>query len=55
MKASKVFETVEKGFGPALSIMMLIDLGKDLFEYSKQKVQARKKARANKLTPAGAH
>ena len=54
MKASKVFETMEKGFGPALSIMMLIDLGKDLFEYAKEKVQTRKE-RTRKLNPAGAH
>ncbi len=53
MKARKVFETMEKGFGPAISILMLIDLGKDVYEYAKEKVQNRK-AR-NALTPAGAH
>ena len=53
MKARKVFETMEKGFGPAISILMLIDLGKDVYEYAKDKVQTRK-ARTS-LTPAGAH
>lgn len=56
MKASTVFKTVEKGFGPAISILMLVDLGKDLYEYTKEKVQNRKKDRTNNhLTPAGAH
>ena len=55
MKASKVFETMEKGFGPAISILMLIDLSKDLFEYTKEKVQARRQSRTSNLTPAGAH
>ena len=54
MKASKVFETMEKGFGPAISILMLVDLGKDIYEYTKQKVQTRRE-RTRKLTPAGAH
>ena len=53
MKARKVFETMEKGFGPAISILMLIDLSKDLFEYTKEKVRSRKARTA--LTPAGAH
>ena len=55
MKARKVFETMEKGFGPAISILMLVDLGKDLYEYTKEKVQNRKKGRTSNLTPAGAH
>lgn len=55
MKASKVFETMEKGFGPAISILMLVDLGKDIYEYAKEKVQNRKKERTSNLTPAGAH
>ena len=55
MKASKVFETMEKGFGPAISILMLVDLGKDVYEYAKQKVQTRRRERTSKLTPAGAH
>lgn len=53
MKASKVFETMEKGFGPAISILMLVDLGKDIYEYVSQKVQSCKARTA--LTPAGAH
>ena len=52
MKARKVFETMEKGFGPAISILMLVDLGKDLYEYTKEKVQNRKKGRTSNLTPA---
>ena len=55
MKASKVFETMEKGFGPVISILMLVDLGKDIYEYAKEKVQTRKKGRTSNLTPAGAH
>ena len=55
MKASKVFETIEKGFGPAISILMLVDLGKDIYEYAKEKVQTRRRERTHKLTPAGAH
>jgi len=55
MKASKVFETMEKGFGPAISILMLVDLGKDIYEYAKEKVQTRRRERTHKLTPAGAH
>ena len=55
MKASTVFKTVEKGFAPAISILMLVDLGKDLFEYTKEKVQARRQRRTSNLTPAGAH
>ena len=54
MKASKVFETMEKGFGPVISILMLVDLGKDVYEYVHEKVQIRKARTAN-LTPAGAH
>ncbi len=54
MKARKVFETMEKGFGPVISILMLVDLGKDIYEYAKEKVQNRK-ARTSELTPAGAH
>ena len=55
MKAKKAFETLEKGFGPAISILMLVDLGKDIYEYTKEKVQNRKKGRTSNLTPAGAH
>lgn len=55
MKASKVFETMEKGFGPVISILMLVDLGKDIYEYAKEKVQTRRRERTHKLTPAGAH
>lgn len=55
MKARKVFETMEKGFGPAISILMLVDLGKDVYEYVHEKVQNRKKVRTSNLTPAGAH
>ena len=54
MKARKVFETMEKGFGPAISVLMLIDLGKDVYEYVHGKVQTRKE-RTRKLTPAAAH
>ena len=46
MKAKKAFETMEKSFGPAISILMLVDLGKDIYEYAKEKVQNRKKARS---------
>ena len=55
MKASKVFETMEKGFGPVISILMLVDLGTDIYEYAKEKVQTRRRERTHKLTPAGAH
>ena len=55
MKASKVFETMEKGFAPALSILMILDLGKDLYAFTKEKVQARRQKRTSNLTPAGAH
>ena len=55
MKARKVFETMEKGFGPAISILMLVDLGKDIYEYTKDKVQTRRQRRTSNLTPAGAH
>ena len=55
MKASKVFETMEKGFGPVISILMLVDLGKDIYEYTKEKVQNRRRERTHKLTPAGSH
>ena len=54
MKASTVFKTMEKGFAPAISILMLVDLGKDIYEYTKEKVQNRK-ARTKHLTPARAH
>ena len=30
MKAKRVFDIMEKDFGPAISILMLMDLGKDL-------------------------
>ncbi len=46
---------MEKGFGPVISILMLVDLGKDIYEYTKEKVQNRKKGLASNLTPAGAH
>ena len=55
MKAKKAFETLEKGFGPAISILMLVDLGKDIYEYAKEKVQTRRREKTRKLTPAGAH
>ena len=55
MKAKKALETLEKGFGPAISILMLVDLGKDIYEYAKEKVQNHKKERTTNLTPAGAH
>ena len=54
MKARKAFENMEKAFGPMISILMLIDLGKDVYEYAKVKVQTRRD-RTRKLTPAGAH
>ena len=53
MKAKKAFETLEKGFGPIISILMIVDFGKDIYEYVSQKVQSRKARTA--LTPAGAH
>ena len=53
MKAKRVFETMEKGFGPIVSILMIVDFGKDIYEYVNQKVQNRKARTA--LTPAGAH
>ena len=53
MKARNAFEHMERAFGPIVSILMLIDLGKDLFEYAKEKVQNRK-ARTSQLNPAGA-
>lgn len=46
---------MEKGFGPVISILMLVDLGKDIYEYAKEKVQTRRRERTHKLTPAGAH
>lgn len=55
MKASKAFEHMERAFGPAISILMLIDLGKDVYEYAKEKVQTRRRERTHKLTPAGSH
>ena len=55
MKAKRVFDHMERAFGPAISILMLVDLGKDLYEYAKEKVQNRKKERTSNLTPAGAH
>ena len=54
MKARKAFELMEKGFGPVLSVLMIVDFGKDIYEYAKEKVQNRK-ARTTQLTPAGAH
>ena len=50
MKAKRVFDHMERAFGPAISILMLVDLGKDLYEYVSQKVQSRKARTA--LTPA---
>ena len=50
MKAKRVFETMEKGFGPVVSILMIVDFGKDIYEYINQKVQSRKAWTA--LTPA---
>ena len=55
MKARKAFEHMERAFGPAISILMLVDLGKDIYEYAKEKVQTRRRERTRKLTPAGAH
>ena len=55
MKAKRVFETMEKSFGPIVSILMIVDFGKDIYEYTKEKVQNRRKARTTQLTPAGAH
>ncbi len=55
MKARHAFDLMEKGFGPVISILMLVDLGKDIYEYTKEKVQNRKKGRTSNLTPAGAH
>ena len=52
MKAKRVFDHMERAFGPAISILMLVDLGKDLYEYTKEKVQNRKKGQTTKLTPA---
>lgn len=50
MKAKRVFETIEKSFGPIVSILMIVDFGKDIYEYINQKVQSRKAWTA--LTPA---
>ena len=55
MKASKAFEHMERAFGPAISILMLVDLGKDIYEYAKEKVQTRRREKTRKLTPAGSH
>ena len=54
MKARKAFELMEKGFGPVISILMIVDFGKDIYEYAKDKVQTRRRERTRKLTPAGA-
>ncbi len=54
MKARHAFELMEKSFGPIVSILMIVDFGKDIYEYTKEKVQNRK-ARTAQLTPAGAH
>ena len=53
MKARHAFELMEKSFGPIVSILMIVDFGKDIYEYVNQKVQSRKARTA--LTPAGAH
>ena len=53
MKARKAFEHMERAFGPIVSILMIVDFGKDIYEYVNQKVQNRKARTA--LTPAGAH
>ena len=53
MKARHAFELMEKSFGPIVSILMIVDFGKDIYEYINQKVQSRKARTA--LTPAGAH
>ena len=53
MKARKAFEHMERAFGPIVSILMIVDFGKDIYEYVSQKVQSRKARTA--LTPAGAH
>ena len=55
MKARHAFELMEKSFGPIVSILMIVDFGKDIYEYTKEKVQNRRKARTTQLTPAGAH
>ena len=54
MKARKAFEHMERAFGPIVSILMIVDFGKDIYEYTKEKVQTRRE-RTRKLTPAGAH
>ena len=54
MKARQAFDLMEKGFGPIISILMIVDFGKDIYEYAKEKVQNRK-ARTAQLNPAGAH
>ena len=53
MKARQAFEHMERAFGPIVSILMIVDFGKDIYEYINQKVQSRKARTA--LTPAGAH
>lgn len=53
MKARHAFDLMEKSFGPIVSILMIVDFGKDIYEYVNQKVQNRKARTA--LTPAGAH
>ena len=55
MKARKAFENMERAFGPIVSILMIVDFGKDIYEYTKEKVQYRRRERTHKLTPAGAH
>ena len=32
MKAKRVFDIMEKGFGPVVSILMIVDFGKDIYE-----------------------
>ncbi len=52
MGAKRVIDHMERAFGPAISILLLVDLGKDLYEYTKEKVQNRKKERTSNLTSA---
>ena len=55
MKARKAFENMEKAFGPIVSILMIVDVSKDIYEYLHEKVQTRRREKTHKLSPAGAH
>jgi hypothetical protein len=54
MKARKAFEHMERAFGPIVSILMIVDVSKDIYQYLHEKVQTRRE-RTRKLTPAEAH